>query len=45
MNRKEQKVRMVILMDEIGGITSFIIYCIVLVIMWPIALLAAIGEV
>jgi hypothetical protein len=35
---------MVILMDKIGGVTSFIIYCIILVIMWPIALLALIGE-
>jgi hypothetical protein len=35
---------MVILMDKIGGVTSLIIYCIVLVIMWPIALLALIGE-
>ncbi len=31
-------------MNNIGGIATFIIYCIVLVIMWPIALLALIGE-
>jgi len=31
-------------MNNIGGIVDFIIYCIVLVLMWPIALLALIGE-
>jgi len=31
-------------MNNISGIGAFIIYCVVLVIMWPIALLALIGE-